>query len=210
VVPSGTLNHFARDVGVVSTDDAVEAVRAASAIRVDLGTVQIDDGTPHWFVNTASLGGYPDLVRFRERWEPRWGKWPSAAVALFRVLREAQPLDVRVDGVRRRVWLIFVGNGLYRPRGFAAAARHRLDTGVLDVRYVRADVKFSRARFLVAAVFGALERSRTYVQEQRTQLWVDVLGHEVALATDGEVIGEGHRFRFGAKRAALKVYRPEP
>lgn len=209
VVPAGTLNHFARDVGVVSTEDVVEAVRDASAIRVDLGAVRIDDAAPHWFVNTASLGGYPDLVRFREHWERRWGKWPSAVLALFRVLREAQPLNVRVDGVQRNVWLIFVGNGPYRPRGFAAAARHRLDTGVLDVRYVRADVQFSRARFLVAAVFGALERSRTYVQEERTDLRVDVLGHEVALATDGEVIAEGRRFHFCAKQAALKVYRPE-
>jgi undecaprenyl-diphosphatase len=209
VVPAGTLNHFARDVGVAELQDTVEAVHDAAGMTVDLGSVRIDDAPQHWFVNTASLGGYPDMVRFRESWESRWGKWPAAATALIRVLRESQPLHVRIDGVPRKVWLVFVGNGLYRPRGFAAGVRHRLDTGKLDVRYVRADVRLSRLRFVVGAVLGALERSRTYVQQERTELTVDVLGPPVALATDGEVIAEGRQFRFGAQQAALRVYRPD-
>ncbi|WP_433869494.1 diacylglycerol/lipid kinase family protein [Saccharopolyspora sp. CA-218241] len=73
VVPAGTLNHFARDVGVTGPGDADRALRDGSAVHVDLGTVRIDDGPAHWFVNTASLGGYPDLVRLREKWAPRWG-----------------------------------------------------------------------------------------------------------------------------------------
>jgi diacylglycerol kinase family enzyme len=208
VVPAGTLNHFARDIGITGLSDAIEAVRAGSAVAVDLGGVQVDDAPPRWFVNTASLGGYPDLVQLRERREARRGKWPSAALAMIRVLREADPLVVRIDGMPRKVWLIFVGNGLYRPRGFAAAARHRLDSGLLDVRYVRADVRLSRTRFLIGALSGALERSRTYVQQERAEILIDVLGPPVALATDGEVITEGRRFRFFIRPAALQVYRP--
>ncbi|MGH3934799.1 MAG: diacylglycerol/lipid kinase family protein [Pseudonocardiaceae bacterium] len=209
VVPAGTLNHFARDIGVTEVSDAVEAVRAGSAMAVDLGGVRVDDEPPHWFVNTASLGGYPDLVQLREQREPRWGKWPAAAIALIRVFREADPLMARVDGKRRKVWLVFVGNGLYRPRGFAAAARHRLDSGLLDVRYVRADAPLSRTRFLLGALSSALERSRTYIQQERAELLIEVLGPPVALATDGEVITQGRRFRFFAQPAALQVYRPE-
>jgi undecaprenyl-diphosphatase len=106
--------------------------------------------------------------------------------------------------------LVFVGNGLYRPRGFAAAARHRLDSGLIDVRYVRADVQLSRTRFLIGALTGALQQSRTYVQQERAELLVEVLGPPVALATDGEVVAEGTRFEFFTQPAALKVYRPEP
>lgn len=208
VVPAGTLNHFARDIGVTEVSDAVEAVREGSAIAVDLGGVRVDDAPPHWFVNTASLGGYPDLVQLREQQEPRWGKWPAAAIALIRVLRESDPLVARIDGKPRKVWLVFVGNGLYRPRGFAAAVRHRLDSGLLDVRYVRADVRLSRTRFLLGALSSALEQSRTYVQQERAKPRVEVLGAPVALATDGEVIAEGHRFEFFTRPAALQVYRP--
>jgi undecaprenyl-diphosphatase len=209
VVPAGTLNHFARDIGVAKVSDAVEAVRAGSAMAVDLGGVWVDDAPPCWFVNTASLGGYPDLVQLREQREQRWGKWPAAAIALIRVLWESDPLVASIDGKSRLVWLVFAGNGPYRPRGFAAAARHRLDSGFLDVRYVRADVPLSRTRFLIGALSSALERSRTYVQQERAELLIEVLGPSVALATDGEVIAEGRRFRFFTRPAALQVYRPE-
>jgi len=209
VVPAGTLNHFARDVGVSEVSDAVDAVRDGSAVAVDLGGVRIDRAPPHWFVNTASLGGYPDLVELREGRQARWGKWPAAALALMQVLRKSDPLVARIDGKHRKVWLVFVGNGLYRPRGFAAAARHRLDSGLIDVRYVRADVQLSRTRFLIGALTGALRQSRTYVQQERAELLVEVLGPPVALATDGEVVAEGSRFEFFTQPAALKVYRPE-
>jgi undecaprenyl-diphosphatase len=116
----------------------------------------------------------------------------------------------RIDGIPRKVWLVFVGNGLYRPRGFAAAARHRLDSGLIDVRYVRADVWLSRTRFVVGALAGALQRSRTYVQRESAELRVEVLGRPLALATDGEVIAEGRKFRFFTRPAALTVYRPDP
>ena len=210
VIPAGTLNHFARDIGVSEVSDAVDAVRDGNAVAVDLGGVRIDRAPPHWFVNTASLGGYPDLVKLREGREVRWGKWPAAALALIQVLRESDPLVAHIDGVHRKVWLVFVGNGLYRPRGFAAAARHRLDSGLLDVRYVRADVQLSRTRFVLGALTGALQQSRTYVQQERTELLIEVLGPPVALATDGEVVAQGRRFEFFTQPAALNVYRPEP
>ena len=210
VVPAGTLNHFARDVGVAEVANAVDAVRNGSAVAVDLGGVRIDRAPPHWFVNTASLGGYPDLVELRESREVRWGKWPAAALALIQVLRKSDPLVARIDGKHRKVWLVFVGNGLYRPRGFAAAARHRLDSGLIDVRYIRADVQLSRTRFVIGALAGALQQSRTYVQQECAELLVEVLGPPVALATDGEVVAEGSRFEFFIQPAALKVYRPDP
>lgn len=207
VLPAGTLNHFARDVGIGGIDSLAAAVRDGTAVAVDLGTVRVDGDPPRWFVNTASLGGYPDLVRLRERWQPRWGKWPAAAAALVRVMHASRPLVIRVDGRVRPVWLLFVGNGSYRPRGFAASARPRLDSGLLDVRYVRADVVLSRTRFVLAAVSGALLRSRTYVQTDRAELDVEVLGDPVAVATDGEIGPTGRRFRFTSHAAALDVYR---
>src|SRR6476659_7540173 len=52
-IPEGTLNHFARAVGIERVDDAV----AANATRtVDLGRVN-DRG----FVNNSSIGFYPGL-----------------------------------------------------------------------------------------------------------------------------------------------------
>jgi diacylglycerol kinase family enzyme len=208
--PGGTLNHFTRDVGVNTFDDVAESVTTGQAVAVDLASVRVDGEQRRPFVNTASIGGYPDLVRLRERWQHRLGKWLAAALALIRVLAAAQPLHVELDGRRRAIWLLFVGNGPYHPRGMVPAWRPALDTGVLDIRYLRADLPLSRTRFALGALTGALHRNRTYVQWERDSLRVRVLGDPVALATDGEVAVSGNRFDFGVDEARLAVYRPEP
>jgi diacylglycerol kinase family enzyme/membrane-associated phospholipid phosphatase len=209
VLPAGTLNHFARDIGVNSFADAAASVQAGSAVLVDLATVRVDRGDARPFLNTASIGGYPDMVRLREHWEHRLGKWLAAAVALIRVLREARPLRVVLDGRQLSVWLLFIGNGPYHPRGMVPAWRPALDTGLLDVRYLRADLRLSRTRFVLAALSGALHRSRTYIQREAPTLQVRVLGEPVALATDGEVSVTGKRFDFAVAKERLTVYRPE-
>lgn len=207
VLPAGTLNHFARDVGADDPSSVAAAVHRGSAVRVGLGAISIGERRPRWFLNTASIGGYPDMVRLREQWAPRWGKWPAAAAALARVLHDSTPLSMHINGTHHWVWALFVGNGSYAPRGFAPTWRPRLDNGTLDVRYVRADARFSRLRFVLAAATGALHRSRTYVEGDHRQLEVTVGGEPVAVATDGEIGPRANHFTFTAHDNALSVYR---
>ncbi|MGH3788613.1 MAG: bifunctional phosphatase PAP2/diacylglycerol kinase family protein [Pseudonocardiaceae bacterium] len=211
VVPTGTLNHFARDVGVYDLQEAVDATQAGEAVSVDLGVVEIHGGerAPHtrYFLNTASLGGYSDLVRLREEWQGRWGKWPAFAAALVVTLRNAQPLRVKLDGKELRLWLLFIGNGPYHPRGMVPAWRPRLDSGLLDIRYLRADRRFSRARAIVAVMLGALRHTRTYVQREAPSLNVELIGDKAMLATDGEVLDEAGRFTFRIAERPIAVYR---
>nr|AHE14724.1 putative glycerophosphatase [uncultured bacterium] len=203
LIPSGTLNHFARDVGITGLHDTAQAVADGVGVRVDMAQVN-----GQWFVNTASLGGYPDMVRIREKMEKRWGKWPAAGMALFRVLQRAKPLDITIDGDKHLVWLLFVGNGPYRPKGFAPTMRPRLNDGLLDVRYVRADRKYSRTRFFLGALLGALEHSRMYKHFEVPSLNVEVHGAPISIATDGEVRERANHFKFRSRAAALGIYRP--
>ncbi|XVS67252.1 bifunctional phosphatase PAP2/diacylglycerol kinase family protein [Actinosynnema sp. CA-299493] len=209
LVPAGTLNHFARDVGVQGLDDTARAVADGDGVLVDLSAVSVDGDGPRWFVNTASLGGYPDMVRLREELQDKWGKWPAAAIALARVLRTSRPMRVELNGERRLVWMLFVGNGPYRPKGFAPTMRPALDAGLMDVRYIRADTRFSRARFFLGAMLGSLHRSRTYAHLETRWLDVRLLDGAVAIATDGEVGPTGSTFEFRSRPAALAIYRPQ-
>ena len=208
VIPAGTLNHFARDVGVGAVPDTAPAIESGTGVMVDLGTVEVDDHPRRWLVNTASLGGYPDMVRLREKLEQRWGKWPAAAIAMATVLRSARPLPMEINGEPHRVWMLFVGNGPYRPVGFAPTARPSLGSGLLDVRYVRADRRLSRTRFIIGALLGSLHHSRTYHHLEPRYLNVRVHGSPVAVATDGEVGPEGNHFLFRSRPGALGIYRP--
>ncbi|MDX6219978.1 MAG: hypothetical protein QOJ48_1659, partial [Frankiales bacterium] len=97
VVPGGTLNHFAGELGLTSVEQVAEAVRDGSAVRVSVGS-GAPDGDGLWFLNTFALGVYPDLVREREKHEGRLGKWPAMALATARVLRKAKAVEVSVDG----------------------------------------------------------------------------------------------------------------
>lgn len=203
VVPAGTLNHFARDIGVESVQAAIGALRAGESVRVDLGRAG-----EQVFVNTSSLGLYVDLVRFRERWEGRLGKWPAMLVGLVHVLRHAEPQDVDVDGVPRRMWMLFAGNCGYQPVGFAPTTRRSLDDGLLDVRIVDADVPFARTRIVLGALTRTLRWTQPYEASLRRSLQVTGATGSLALSVDGEVVDGPASVELGKSPAALTVYRP--
>ena len=217
VVPTGTLNHFARDVGVYDLQEAVDATGTGQAVAVDLALVDVHPGrgddpkSPavmrlRAFVNTASIGSYPDLVRLREKWTPRWGKWPAFAAALVVVLRRAEPVRVKIEGRWVAVWFLFVGNGPYAPRGMVPAWRPSLDSGLLDVRWLRADLRFSRLRAIAGLLTGALGHSRVYGERQVREFDVE-LAVPGMLATDGEVVEEAGRYTFRVADRPIPVYR---
>lgn len=213
VFPAGTLNHFAADLGLNGAGDTVQAIRTGSAVAVDLGYADgisaKFDRISRIFVNTASLGGYPDMVALRERYERRLGKWPSMIIALSWVLRHETPFEVEIDGERRRVWLIFVGNGVYHPDGFAPTYRSRLDESRLDLRVVDAAAPLARARLIGAVLTGRLGRSRVY--EQRTVervLIASSAASPLPFACDGEVTEGVDRIVIAPSSARLIVYRP--
>ncbi len=213
VFPAGTLNHFAADLGLVGAGDSVQAIREGAAVAVDLGRADgisaVFDRFSRIFVNTASLGGYPDMVAVREKFERRIGKWPAMIIALCWILRHEPPFEVEIDSEPRRVWLIFVGNGVYRPDGFAPTYRNRLDESLLDLRIVDASAPLARLRLVGAVLTGRLGRSRVY--EQRTVERVLISSRQpgpLPFACDGEVTEGVERIVITPSGARLIVYRP--
>jgi undecaprenyl-diphosphatase len=208
VFPGGTLDHFALDVGVPDFEDTSAAVAAGEAVSVDIGVVRSGTGADTPFLNTVSIGAYPELVRLRERLEQRWGRWPATAVALVRVFGTASPVELTVNGRPRRLWLLLAGNGHYVPEGLAPDFRPRLDDGLLDLRLVDAGHRLARTRVVAAALLGTLGHSRVYSAERVP--WVELEGNlgADALAYDGEVHPGVSGLRLEKERRALVVYRP--
>lgn len=203
VFPGGTLNHFARDLGVDRMDDAIAAVKDGSLVEID--TAVIDDRP---FLNTASFGGYSHFVEARERYEDRIGKWPAAVLALVKVLRDAEPLSVELNGSRRNIWMIFIGNCSYDPPGFVPATRNRLDDGLLDVRYVDVSRPLARLRLVAAVLTGTLHRSKVYSRELLEELQVESDREDAILAADGETFTGHGTFAVAKQRDRLRTYAP--
>ncbi|MBF6327056.1 phosphatase PAP2 family protein [Nocardia transvalensis] len=209
VIPTGTFNHFARDVGVDGLVEVVAAAESGEAVSVDVARVRLDDSATRYFVNTASLGAYPELVRLREKWERRWGKWPAFAAALLVTLRRAEPIRIRIDDRWHKVWFLFVGNGPYDPHGAVPAFRPRLDTGLLDIRWLRADLEFSRVRAVLALLLAAIGHSKVYAERTVRELTVH-LPTPRPLATDGEVLDEAAVLHFEVAGQIAVYHRKEP
>lgn len=112
IVPGGTLNHFAHDLGL--PDDMATAVDVAAGdapmARADVGYVNGE-----LFLNTSSVGAYVRLVRTREQLEPWLGYWLASMFAAIRVFAGIPrfEVEVEVDGVARRYRtpIVFVGVG---------------------------------------------------------------------------------------------------
>jgi diacylglycerol kinase family enzyme/membrane-associated phospholipid phosphatase len=202
VFPAGTLNHFAKELALKKNADTLRALVAGSAGGVDLATI---DGLP--FLNNASMGGYPQMVLRRDRISHRVGKWPATAWALWRTVIHGAPLDVQINDERLRVWLVFIGNGQYTPRGLAPSWREDLAGRVLDVQYVRADRPLARTRAVVLSLLGVVQLSSVFGTIQTTKLVLRSHSGPQPIAHDGEVERdvEGLDVVFADRR--LTVYR---
>jgi undecaprenyl-diphosphatase len=209
VFPGGTRNHFALDLGLCTVEDTATAVLDGTAARVDVArTTGLDSpgAVAEPFLNTFSIGSYPDLVRVRERWSRRVGSWPASVLAAVHVLRTCTPVDIEINGRPRSVWLLFAGNCRYSSVGLAPVRRRDLADGRLDVRIVDGG-PFARTRLLGAALTGVLTRSPVYEAASVPRLRVRVPGAGVHLACDGEVAPAPGELLLDKAAGALVVYR---
>ena len=203
VFPVGTLNHFARALGIPDHKRAVEVLEQPRVARVDIAEA---DGTV--FVNNASFGIYSDLVRRRESYEDRLklGKWPAMLLALVTTLSAARPLDLEIDGQRERAFLVFIGNNPYD--GVAAIkGRVSLQSGVLDVRVLRAKGRFPRLGILASILTGRLRSSGRLRRGLQPSVTVR-LDTPCVMAHDGEVRAVEGEISFRSRPGALKVLVP--
>jgi len=217
VLPGGSLNHFARDLGTGSIENAIDAVTKGHAASVDLGHVVIQRGLPESpetsemaMLNTASFGVYPNLVRRRERLQPAMGKPLASVVASLRTFGVNSPTTLTVDGVKHKLWILYMGRGRFYPSDHAPLRRPVLDDGVFDLRMITADEPFARLRLLWAVVTGTVTASKVTHLAEATTVTVEAIGQPLVLAVDGEPKPGVRQATFTVKPGELTVYSPLP
>src|SRR5688572_3591185 len=130
VVPFGTRNHFARDIGL-DRDDPVAALAAFDdgvERRLDVGRVG-----DRLFLNNVSLGIYARLVHRREHHRRRRDALARLR-ALLVTLKDRRRLQrFTIDGKTVRARLVLVANNDYALDLLSLGERERLDEGKLHL-----------------------------------------------------------------------------
>lgn len=204
VLPGGTLNHFARDLGVDDTDIAFAALAHGNAARIDVGRAG-----ERVFVNNVGFGIYPEVVREREQGEHRLGRWLSLATSVARVAISFDALEGRIAADSRvrelQATAVFVGNNRFSTSPGSIGRRQVLDEGLLDVRVVRARVGLlGRAS---AGWRAAVSRPRRVVQAVAREVEVR-LREPRLMAVDGEQDREHRSVRIRIEPGALRILVP--
>jgi undecaprenyl-diphosphatase len=205
VIPAGTLNHLARDLGLEDVDAGIDAIKKGRLAQIDVGIIAEQP-----FLNTASFGAYAEFVDRRESLEEKLGKWPAASVALVEMVRHNSPVRIEIDGRPMSIWAIFIGNGPYAPQGFVPVRRTALDDGRLDVRVLRADQSYPRLRPLVAERLRGMKRLSSLETWFADRVEVRSLEGPLRLAHDGETFDGPERFTIEKSPKQLQVFVPDP
>lgn len=210
VLPLGTLNHFAKDLGIpTDVHDAVAVLGRGKVTEVDLGDVN-----GRMFLNNSSLGIYPDIVRDRARQQRRLGRGKRWALfwATLTALRRKGFLHGRltVDGVERlvRTPFIFIGNNAYVMEGFNIGTRAGLADGQLSVYYARGLTRWGLVGLGLRALFGRLRQASDFEAASAQSIIIESRHRQLRIAADGEVFRAIPPLEYRIHPRALKVIVP--
>jgi diacylglycerol kinase family enzyme len=210
ILPLGTLNHFARDLGIPATiDEAVALIAAGNTHLIDVGAVNSEI-----FVNNASLGIYPYLVLERELLRRRQGlaKWSAMILAGIGVIRRLpiRHLSISTEGLVEtgRSHGVFIGNNEYSLTTHAFGRRARLDRGELCIYVTKAHGAPALFRLACRAVLGLLDTRRDLRAIKVAEAEIRVHAARLLIALDGEVEILRPPLRYRSWPGALRVFAP--
>jgi diacylglycerol kinase family enzyme len=207
VLPLGTLNHFAKDVGIPLQVEDAAATIAGGALRV----VDLAEVNGETFINNSSIGIYPYMVidRERRRAQHKLAKWMAMVPAFFRMLRHfpRRRLRISAKGFARpyRTPCLFVGNNEYGMELFTFGKRHRLDAGGLWFYVVKPRNPAEFFLMVCRLCFGHLDQARDLDKFELAEAEISAKTSRVPVALDGEVRIMHTPLRYRSRPRALRV-----
>ena len=207
VVPAGTRNHLALDLGL-DRDDVVGALDAygdAVERRLDLADVN-----GHVFVNNVSLGLYAAIVRSPQY---RDAKVDTTLATLPQVLGpNTEPFDLRFTGAdgekHEGAHVIQVSNNPYGSTFGGMGSRPRLDTGRLGVLSLVLGKEGGPGEFMAAVTLGHPERFRGFLTWS-TPTFEVTSADKIELGLDGETMVMDSPLRFSIRPQPVRVRLPQ-
>jgi len=212
VLPCGTGQDFGRTHGIPSRfDDAVRVALDGGTQTIDLGRVELDDGTARFYANVGSAGMSGAVARRANAMTKRFGGRATFFYALTREFLAWQNTQVTVeleDGSRHEGPMhdVIVANGNWHGGGMKLAPEARQDDGAFDIVTI-GDV--NKLDFLTTApkLYSGRYLSHPKVELLRSSSVAISAAEPLPLEVDGEPIGATPA-RFEVVPAALRLRVP--
>jgi diacylglycerol kinase family enzyme len=212
VLARGTLNHFAKDLGVpLDLDAAARAIATGRPRPIDVA--QVNDRV---FVNNSSIGLYPHVVRHRDKVRQRLGhgKWYAMFLAVVAIFRRFPLVRLRLV-VNGESWLrttpfVFVGNNEYEIERLDLGVRKSLEAGNLCVYFPNRASRLGVLGLALRALLGRLRQASDFNALRATEAWIDTRRTLLPVALDGEVDHLVPPLHYRIRPKALNVILPDP
>lgn len=210
VLPLGTMNLFARSLGMpAGLDAALAAFAEVEPVAIDLGSI---NGTI--FHTLVGLGFFAEVARGRAQVRGNsalpFGRFIAVARSSLRAFLRTGTMQLTVEaaGVRRDLaaYALFASNNRLSPTGFD---RPRLDEGVIEIhvaegaemaRRMQHGLDFIAGRWRDNDEITTITAAQATVLTHRPRLWVSI---------DGELVRVQAPLKLESLPKALSVLMPK-
>lgn len=211
ILPMGTFNFVARGLGI--PEELGPA--AAHLLEGRAHAVPVAEVNGRLFLNNASLGIYPAILREREGIYRRWGR--SRLAAYWSVLRTVtgafRPLHLRVtvDGtpVRTRTPLVFVARSAYQLDHYGLEGAEAVRQGRFALFVAPDAAPLRLAVIALRLALGGLRPGRDIALVACDEIVVETGARRLLVAHDGERTMHDTPLRFRIRPDALKIIVPD-
>jgi len=188
VIPAGTYNHFARDLGIpLDWKEALDVAVKGESRQIDVARVN-----DRFFVNNVSMGLYPELVARREERGRDYPRWKARLYAAYITLRKYPHVSFTVETEHHqeviRTHVFMVSNNSYDlSRMGIEAPRSRMTDGRLSVYWLPHLPRIALMKFAAHYLAGRVTTTPGFRMFRTQRMKVQSRHRRLHVGIDGEV-----------------------
>lgn len=212
VIPMGTYNYFARDLGIANDIESAIAVLATG----HLATTSVGLLQDRVFVNNASFGTYARIVKNREMDKKKFGRY--RIVALLSDIRSLYSpaknytLHIGTGDMAKncRTTMIFAGINKFQMENLGIPVTDDAGRTRMSITIMKPVTRWEMTRILLRGLFRQLPNDDRIEVLHAESFTVDAPSAPIACVVDGEIVNLTLPLEFKLLPDALRVMTPKP
>lgn len=184
VLPLGTLNHFAKEIGLPrDVDELVTCLQKKQTGKIDLAKVN-----DLIFINNSSIGFYPKFADKRNQYSKYYNKWLSYIPGFIEGLKKHKSFSLIIKSKELNLSLhtsfLMLSNNVYSYEFPIAIKRESFQNALLGLYY------FKQGKIRIFKLIKGLFSSKGIFEISHSKYPIEVHfpnEREVTISLDGEI-----------------------